>query len=390
MDKSREQALLRQSRRMEALGTLAGGIAHDFNNILGAILGYGELAHQLAAQGTAMRRYLDNVMLAAGRAQMLVDRILAFSRCGMDERVPVNVQLVVEQTLELLAASVPGRILVEQRLEAADAAVIGDATRLHQVVMNLCTNAVQAMERGGTLSVVLERIQLTEARTLSRGSLAPSLYVRLVVGDTGNGIPPGMIERIFDPFFTTKPVGEGTGLGLSLVHGIVSDLGGCINVMTKVGEGTRFEIWLPVSGTAGRPAPEEQHTLPRGSGETVLIVDDDRTLITLTEEIVAQLGYESVGFASSIEALRTFQAQPQRFEVVLSDETMPELNGTGLAHEIRRVRPEIPIILMSGYRGVQFTTRAASNGANEVLGKPVRCRELAEALARALRLNDHL
>jgi PAS domain S-box-containing protein len=384
VDKEHLEAQLRQSQKMEAIGTLAGGIAHDFNNILGAILGYGELAHQHSAAGSALRRYLDNVMHAAGRAKTLVERILGFSRSGLGERVPVNVQSVIEETLELLAASLPAGIRLEKTLEAGDAAVIGDATHLHQVAMNLCTNALHAMEHGGVLSVVLERAELSEQRSLSRGTLSPGAYVRLVVSDTGTGIPPAVLERMFDPFFTTKGVGEGTGLGLSLVHGIVAELGGAIDVATRPEKGTRFEIWLPVAGEAGRPAAEAVRELPRGHGETVMIVDDERPLVALAKEMLAALGYQPVGFESSSAALQAFQAEPQRFDLILTDEAMPDLVGTELAHEIRRIQPTLPIILMSGHGGAQLTRRAAAVGAQEVLRKPLQGRDLAESLARVL------
>jgi PAS domain S-box-containing protein len=382
--KEQLEAQLRQSQKMEAVGTLAGGIAHDFNNILGAILGYGELAHQLSAEGSPLRRYLDNVMHAAERAQMLIERILGFSRSGLGDRAPVNVQFVIEETLELLEASLPLGIRLESRIETGNSAVIGDATYLHQVAMNLCTNAVQAMERGGTLCVILEHAEVKESRALSRGMLQPGSYVRLTVSDTGVGIPPAVLERMFDPFFTTKGVGQGTGLGLSLVHGIVSDLGGAIDVTSKTGEGTTFEIWLPVAGETEMPPLETAAPLPRGNGETVMIVDDERPLVALAEEIAAQLGYEPVGFDSSRAALEAFSAQPQRFDAVLTDEAMPDLVGTELAFEIRRLRPEIPIILMSGYGGAQLTNRAAEIGVKEVLRKPLHRRDLAESLARAL------
>jgi PAS domain S-box-containing protein len=384
IDRERLEAQLRQSQKMEAMGTLAGGIAHDFNNILGAILGYGELAYQHSAPGSALRRYLDNVMHAAGRAKALVDRILGFSRSGLGERVPVNVQSVIEETLELLAASLPSGIRLEKTLAAGDAAVIGDATHLHQVAMNLCTNALHAMERGGVLSVALERVELTEQRSLSRGTLSPGAYVRLVVRDTGSGIAPAVLERMFDPFFTTKGVGEGTGLGLSLVHGIVAELGGAIDVATRPGEGTRFEIWLPVAGEAGRPVVEAVGELPRGHGETVMIVDDERPLVALAKEMLAGLGYQPVGFESSTAALQAFQAEPRRFDLILTDEAMPDLVGTELAHEIRRIQPTLPIILMSGHGGAQLTQRAAAIGAQEVLRKPLQGRDLAESLARVL------
>ena len=384
VDKEHLEAQLRQSQKMEAMGTLAGGIAHDFNNILGAILGYGELAYQHSAEGSALRRYLDNVMHAAGRAKTLVERILGFSRSGLGERVPVNVQSVIEETLELLAASLPAGIRLEKALEAGDAAVIGDATHLHQVAMNLCTNALHAMERGGILSVVLERAELSEQRSLSRGTLSPGAYVRLVVSDTGTGIPPVVLERMFDPFFTTKGVGEGTGLGLSLVHGIVSELGGAIDVATSAGKGTKFEIWLPVAGEAGKPAVEAVRELPRGHGETVMIVDDERPLVALAKEMLAALGYQPVGFESSSAALQAFRAEPQRFDLILTDEAMPDLVGTELAHEVRRIQPTLPIILMSGHGGAQLTRRAAAVGAKEVLRKPLQGRDLAESLARVL------
>jgi PAS domain S-box-containing protein len=382
--KEQLEAQLRQSQKMEAIGTLAGGIAHDFNNILGAILGYGELAHQQSAEGSPLRRYLDNVMHAAERAQMLVERILGFSRSGLGDRAPVNVQFVIEETLELLEASLPAGIRLESRIESGNSAVIGDATYLHQVAMNLCTNAVQAMERGGTLGVILECVEVNESRALSRGLLHSGSYVRLTVRDTGVGIPPAVLERMFDPFFTTKGVGRGTGLGLSLVDGIVSDLGGAIDVTTKAGEGTTFEIWLPVAGETAIPHLAAASPLPRGKGETVMIVDDERSLVALAEEITAQLGYEPVGFDSSRAALEAFSAQPQRFDAVLTDEAMPDLVGTELASEIRRLRPAIPIILMSGYGGAQLTNRAAEIGVNEVLRKPLHRRDLAESLARAL------
>jgi PAS domain S-box-containing protein len=382
--KEQLEAQLRQSQKMEAIGTLAGGIAHDFNNILGAILGYGELAHQQSPEGSPLRRYLDNVMHAAERAQILIERILGFSRSGLGDRAPVNVQFVIEETLELLEASLPAGIRLESSISSGNAAVIGDATYLHQVAMNLCTNAVQAMERGGTLRVILERIEVTESRALSRGLIHAGSYVRLIVSDTGVGIPPAVLERMFDPFFTTKGVGQGTGLGLSLVHGIVIDLGGAIDVTTRAGEGTTFEIWLPVTGETAMPPLEAASPLPRGRGETVMIVDDERPLVALAEEITAQLGYEPVGFDSSRAALAAFSAQPQRFDAVLTDEAMPDLVGTELASEIRRLRPAIPIILMSGYGGAQLTTRAAEIGVNEVLRKPLHRRDLAESLARAL------
>jgi PAS domain S-box-containing protein len=384
-DRDQMEGQLRQSQKMEAMGTLAGGIAHDFNNILGAILGYGELAQQESKPDSPLRRYVDNVMHAAERAKALVDRILGFSRSGLGERAKVHIQSVIEETLELIAASLPANIRLERSLLAGDAALIGDSTQLHQVAMNLCTNAVHAMEQGGTLNVCLERVDLTEPQLVSRGGLSPGAYIRLVIKDTGVGIEPDVLERIFDPFFTTRGVGKGTGLGLSLVHGIVTDLGGAIDVNSAIGEGTTFEIWLPITNDVGKPAVEAARELPRGSGETVMIVDDEPTLVALAEEMLAGLGYEPVGFESSVAALQAFRAKPERFDVVLTDEAMPDLVGTELAREIRLLRPDIPIVLMSGHGGAPLELRAQAIGVKEVLHKPLQRVDLAESLTRAIR-----
>jgi CheY-like chemotaxis protein len=270
------------------------------------------------------------------------------------------------------------------RLHAADTAVVGDATQLHQVAMNLCTNAVHAMAQGGVLTVVLERVAVGERRLLSHGALGAGCYVRLSVSDTGSGISPAVLERMFDPFFTTKRVGDGTGLGLALVHGIVADFGGQIDVATQVGVGTTFTIWLPAAGETPRLLAEPAGEVRLGHGETVMIVDDERALVALAEETLAELGYEPVGFDSSVAALQAFRAEPKRFDLVLTDETMPDLTGTELAREIRQLRPDISVILMSGYSGTQLSERAQAAGIIDVLSKPLVRRDIAEPVARAL------
>ena len=380
-EKRRLEGELRQSQKMEAVGTLAGGIAHDFNNILGAILGYSELAQQRMAEDSIARRHLDQVVQAGARAKSLVERILAFSRSGLGELAPVHVQSIVEEALDLLAASLPCEVRLESKLDAGDTAVAGEATQLHQVVMNLCTNAVQAMGRGGVLRVVLDRAAAPEPRVLTHGTLSPREYLRLTVSDTGSGIPPAVLERMFDPFFTTKGVGEGTGLGLSLVHGIVADFGGAIDVATQAGAGTTFTIWLPAAGDTPRPASQAARELPRGNGETVMIVDDEPALVALAEETLAELGYEPAGFESGVSALEAFRAEPQRFDLVLTDEAMPELTGVELAREMRRVRSDLPIVLMSGHGSAQLAERAHAAGIGKVLSKPLVRRDIAEALS---------
>jgi PAS domain S-box-containing protein len=384
-EKERLEAQLRQSHKMEAMGALAGGIAHDFNNILAAILGYGELAEKAAPEGSNVRRYVDNMMHAGGRGKSLVERILAFSRSGLGDRSPINVQAVIEEALELIAASLAPGVLLARRLQAGNVAVIGDATQLHQVAMNLCTNAVQAMDNGGVLEVALECDDVAQRCRLSHGDLAPGVYVRLCVSDTGSGIPPYVLDRMFDPFFTTKDAGEGTGLGLSLVHGIVMDLGGSIDVRTAVGRGTTFTIWLPVGGEATVPSAEIASEVPHGNGESVMVVDDEKSLVALAEEVLAEIGYEPVGFSSSVLALEAFRAAPQRFDIILTDEMMPDLTGTDLAREIRLLRPDIPIVLTSGYSGAPLNERASAVAIQEVLRKPLRSKDIAECFGRVLR-----
>ncbi|HEV7574854.1 MAG TPA: ATP-binding protein [Caldimonas sp.] len=381
-ERQRLEGQLRQAQKLEAIGTLAGGIAHDFNNILGAILGYGELARSSAAPESALARHLDGVMNAGLRAKALVERILAFSRSGMGERVPVHVQSVVAEALDLLLPSLPEGIELKRRLEAGDTAVIGDATQIHQVVMNLCTNAMHAMQHAGTLSVSLELRRSEQVVSLTTGALPAGDYVCLVVADQGEGIEPDVVHRIFDPFFTTKGVGVGTGLGLSLVHGIVTDLGGGIDVKSALGAGTTFTVWLPWSGRAAAHV-QGVAAVPLGKGERVLLVDDELALVQLGEEMLAALGYEPAGYTSSVEALAAFEAEPERFDAVLTDETMPHMSGSQLTARMRRIRPDIPILLMSGYVGANIAALARQANVNELLAKPLVSGDIAKALARA-------
>jgi len=382
-ERDRLELQLRQAQKLEAIGTLAGGIAHDFNNILAAILGYGEMAVKDAPEGSSQRRHIEAAVSAGMRAKSLVERILAFSRSGVGERIPVHVQSVVGEAIDQLHASLPGGITVERRLACGDSAVLGDPTQVHQVVMNLCANAVQAMRSQGLLEVTLDRVHELEPDCMT-GPLAEGDYVRLRVRDTGCGISPQVLERIFDPFFTTKEVGVGTGLGLSLVHGIVTDLGGGINVVSELGTGSTFTVFLPWQSCVAPPVKEAPH-VPEGHGETVLLVDDEEALVRLGEEMIAELGYEPVGFTSSRAALEAFRASPERFDAVLSDESMPEMTGSELARAIRAVREDIPIVLMTGYVTPGLNQRARDTGVAEVLAKPLVARDIARSLAGALR-----
>jgi PAS domain S-box-containing protein len=382
-ERERLEGQLRQAQKLEAIGTLAGGIAHDFNNILAAILGYGEMAQQGAPEGSALRRHIDAALSAAMRARSLVERILAFSRSGMGERALVHVQSVVGEALDQTAASLPAAITLESDLDCGDAAVLGDATQVHQVVMNLCANAIQAMGAGGRLSVSLRALHLDEPPAVSTGRLPPGEYLRLAVSDTGVGIAPRVLDRIFDPFFTTREIGVGTGLGLSLVHGIVTDLGGGIEVRSQLGAGTTLTVYLPHSGCVAPEAPQPQ-VVAQGEGQTILLVDDEIALVRLGEEMLAGLGYEPIGFASGLAALDSLRAEPQRYDIVLSDEAMPEMTGSELAREVRRIRADLPVVLMSGYVTPALTARAQDAGVAEVLSKPLVASEIARSLASAL------
>jgi signal transduction histidine kinase/CheY-like chemotaxis protein len=372
---------LGQAQRLEAMGTLAGGIAHDFNNILGAILGFGEMAQRGAALGTRLRRDLDSIMTAGERGRALVDRILAFSRSGVGERVPVHVERVVREALDHFSAKLAAGIQLEVRLSAGHAAMMGDPTQVHQVLMNLASNAMQAMPGGGTLRVSLNCERVDSARAASIGTVNPAEFVILQVADSGSGIPPDILDRIFDPFFTTKEVGVGTGLGLSLVHGIVTDLGGGIDVVSTRDAGSTFTVWMPQAGRVAAVVHTEAR-VPRGDGQRILLVDDEVSLVHLGEEMLAALGYEAAGYTSSVEALAAFAAEPQRFDAVLSDETMPQLAGSQMALQIRKIRPDIPIVLMSGYVGPNMAAMARQANVNELLPKPLVSRDIAKALAR--------
>jgi signal transduction histidine kinase/CheY-like chemotaxis protein len=371
-----------QSQKLEALGTLAGGIAHDFNNILGAILGYGELAQQDAPPGSAQRRYVDNVVLAANRARDLVARILAFSRPGITAPRPIVLQQVVRETIELMRLSLPHDVQVEPKLPEDPVCAMGDAAQLHQVVGNLLSNAAHAVDGHGRVGVCVEAVRIESGRDLAVGRLLPGRYALLQVTDSGVGIAPDVFGRIFDPFFTTKPVGVGTGLGLSQVHASVLDHKGAIAVDSQQGRGTRFRIYLPL--TDQRPALESAPVaVPQGSGQVILVVDDEAVLVRLAEEVLASIGYEPVGCVGAQQAQDVFRAAPERFDALLTDVVMSGLTGPQLATELRKLKPTLPVILMSGFCGPKLKAYAAEVDCRTILLKPLKAAQLAQSLAQA-------
>ena len=379
----RVTARLHQSQKLEALGTLAGGIAHDFNNVLGAVLGYAELAGQHSGPGTVQRRHIDNIVVAANRARELVARILAFSRPGVGSARPVSLQNILSEVHSLTCAALPPEVTVAMELPQAPLVVAGDASQLHQMLANLVTNAVQAVSSGGEVRVRALALEVSEPRDCTVGRLQQGRYACVEVSDTGAGMSAEQLERIFEPFFTTKPVGTGTGLGLSLVHGIVLDHGAALEVRSRAGSGTHFAVYLPLidAEPAEEPAPL---AAPSGNGETVLVVDDEESLVRLSEEVLASLGYEPVGCVGAHQALRVFRSAPQRFDAVLTDAIMPEMSGLELIAELRRVRPELPVVLVSGYGGPDLNAAAAAAGAHAVLMKPLGTAELAQCLAQVV------
>jgi len=376
---------LRQAEKMEAVGRLAGGIAHDFNNILGGIIGYSEMLAEQTPEGS-LKRYAKNVLAGANRARGLVDQILAYSRSQGGQHTPVDLGRVISETLDLVRGSLPPGILLEGNVPAAPIHVIGDTTQLHQVLMNLCTNAIQAMDQSGTLRVTLDTMDLLEPRTLAHSSMQPGAYAALSVADTGAGMDDATIARIFEPFFTTKEVGKGTGLGLSLVYGIVTDSGGAIDVASSPGQGSTFTIYLPRVESALPAAEEEKTPVPRGNGQRIVVVDDEAPLVAVTTEVLSRLGYKAIGFSNGQDALAELEAAPARFDAVITDEVMPGLSGTELAARLRRLRPDLPIVLVSGYIGPMMSARAHAAGVSRILKKPVQSRETASALAELLHL----
>jgi signal transduction histidine kinase/ActR/RegA family two-component response regulator len=380
------ESRLRHAQRMESLGTLAGGIAHDFNNILGAILGYAEMLLGRLRRDSPEWRHVEEVKKAGERARDIVDRILAFGRRTEQRHRSLRMRPLLEETAGLLRASLPSTIALGLRLPDEDAPnkdaiVLGEPGRLQQVVMNLCTNAAQAMAGHGNIDVALDLVALDTEQVLSHGALAAGRYVRLTVRDSGHGMDAATLDRIFEPFFTTKEVGAGTGLGLAMVHGIVADHGGAIDVRSRPGAGSSFEVYF--RRAEAPPADDDRTDAPLavGRGETILIVDDEKPLVQLGEEMVAALGYEPVGFDSSTRALAAFRADPQRFDLVLADEIMPGMTGTQLAAALHAIRPDLPILLMTGYSG---PVRSARPDVCESLKKPLLSADIAGAIARHL------
>jgi PAS domain S-box-containing protein len=376
---------LQQAQKMEAIGTLSGGIAHDFNNILGGIIGYAELAKMKAPEDSNVFADLEQVLKSSKRAADLVSQILTISRHHKKEQRPVQARYIVHEATSLLRATLPTTIEIREDLSKDAGIINADLTQMHQVIMNLGTNAGHAMqENGGVLEVSLANVELDDLKAAKHLDLEAGPYLRLTVSDTGHGIASEIMERIFDPYFTTKDTGKGTGLGLSVAQGIVKTHGGSITAYSEPGKGTTFHVYLPIILEAER---EEENAsddpLPTGS-ERILLIDDEQVLIEVGRLMLGQLGYEVVTQQSSVEALALFRAEPDQFDLVITDMTMPHMTGDKLARELMKIRPHIPVILCTGNSRLISDEKIKEIGIKAVVIKPVLKRTLAEMVREVL------
>ncbi len=377
---------LRQAQKMEAIGTLAGGIAHDFNNILAAMIGFAELALDQAPEGTNLEDNLQEILIGGKRAKLLVQQILTFSRKAPQKQVPLRLDALVRETARLIRSTLPANISIEVEIKTTmDPWVMGNESQINQVVMNLCTNAGHAMEaEGGKLTISIDDIVLDHAKAGHSLNLPPGKYVKFTVSDTGVGMAPEIVERIFEPYFSTKDPDKGSGMGLSVVEGIVKTHNGHIFAMAQPQKGSTFTVYWPrLEKSPSDPHPRSLGKLPGGS-EHILFLDDELPLVKLIKMMLEKLGYTVTTGTSSHQALESFRAAPGRFDLVITDMTMPEMTGDRLAVELIKIRPDIPVIICSGYRKDISEEQAGQIGIKAYVGKPVDKVELAETIREVL------
>jgi PAS domain S-box-containing protein len=384
-EKVRLQAQLYQAQKMETLGSMAGGIAHDFNNILTPILGSADLARAALPPHSASREHITHITDAAQRAKALVQRVLLFSRKAEAQPEPVDLARAVSDVLELLRPSLPKNIEVRSDLEPNAGLVLADLTHVHQVLLNLCTNAAYAMrEHGGRLSLRVQRLRSEPRLQTLHPALGEGRWVLLEIADTGVGMDAATLERAFEPFFSTKKSGEASGLGLSIVHGIVRSLGGVIDVQSTAGRGTSFSVCLPINEELTATRKPAAPLSPRPSQGRVLLVDDDRAVLAVCRELLELLGYDVLPASDPHSALERFKDDPERFDAVVTDQTMPKMTGIELAEALVRIRASIPIVLTTGFAEADVLDRRQRLPIAEVVSKPYSLEELGAALSRAL------
>ena len=363
---------LQQVMKLQAIGTLAGGIAHDFNNILFPIVGYTELTMDDIPEDCQARKNLEEILKATHRAKELVQQILTFSRQGCQERKPLKIQFLIKEALKLLRATIPSSIEIESNVDEGCGPIKGDPTQIHQVIMNLCTNAYHAMQAtGGKLEVGLKQVAISYERSLERVGMKVGPHLELTVKDAGHGMEPEVLERIFEPYYTTKEQGKGTGLGLSVIHGIIKNHGGDISVTSKPGKGTEFTVYLPVIDDVDE---ETEIVAPAGAtrgSERILLIDDEKQIIDMEQQILERLGYKVTPKTDSEEALEEFAALPDRFDLVITDMTMPKMTGDQLARKLMEIKPNIPVILCTGFNETIDEEKALAMGIDRFVMKPI-------------------
>ena len=377
---------LQHAQKMEAIGTLAGGIAHDFNNILGAIIGYAEMVEEDSEPGSTVKNDIGQVLKASHRAKDLVKQILAFSRQDEIQRMPIQPEIIAEEITKMLRSTLPSTIVIRQNIQRETGFILADPSQLHQILMNLCTNAFHAMEEaGGVLSLALKKrliaaqdIPIAELALIKAGS-----FIQMSVEDTGPGIPSDIKNKIFEPYFTTKEVGKGTGMGLSTVHGIVKSYGGFITCQSKIDQGTVFDVFLP---SCEAPASQnvEPLDLPQFGNEHILFIDDEEILAEMSKHVLERLGYKVTVRHNSFDALTTFQNQPDAFDLVITDQTMPGLTGSDLARRMLQIRPGKPIILCTGYSSQISEEKALRYGIKGFALKPISRKDISVLIRKVL------
>ena len=385
-DHRKLESQLIQAQKMEAVGTLAGGIAHDFNNILSGIIGYSELCLRAVQDQPKVHHNMEQVLKAAERAKELVQQILAFSRKAAQEKKPIALAPIIKEVVRFMRASLPTTIEITQTINETSDVIMADLTQMHQVLMNLCTNAGHAMkETGGVLEIGLKEVVMDALNLIHHPDLKPGRYLELSVRDTGHGIPQENLGRIFDPYFTTKKTGEGTGLGLAVVHGIVKDHGGDLSVYSEVGKGTIFIIYLPLMEKQAEGNERKvKEVILRGKGETILFIDDEKMVVDFSRELLEELGYKVVTQTDPVAAIEVFKKNSVNFDIVITDKTMPRLTGFDVIRKIRAIRADIPVVLCSGYQDKEDMEKLQALGINQLITKPARINVLAKAIRDVL------
>ncbi|MCP4341490.1 MAG: response regulator [Desulfobulbaceae bacterium] len=375
---------LYQVHKMEAIGTLAGGIAHDFNNILAAIFGYTEMARDNCQPGSTVARDLSKVLEAGNRAKDLVQQILAFSRQDKTKSIPLQPANIVNEAIKMLRPTIPTTIEISHNIAYTTGCIFADPTQIHQILINLCTNAFHAMEEtGGKLDISLKEVTLSNEDLVHEPNVEGGAFIQVSICDSGHGIAPAIKDKIFDPYFTTKETGKGTGMGLSIVHGIAKSYGGFISLYSELGEGTAFHVLLPVIEKKALPEIEDFEQIPVGR-ERILFIDDEEILANMGKTMLERLGYHVTARNSSLEALETFQNQPDQFDIVITDQTMPGMTGSDLSRRMLQIRPDIPIILCTGYSTIMSEEKAKAIGIKEFALKPLAKKDIAKLIRKVM------